>query len=217
MQRKIAVILSGCGYLDGSEITEAVSSLIALDQCGVKYKCFAVEKEVATVDHVTKTETAEKRCTLAEAARITRSEISTLSELQEKDFDGVLLPGGYGAAKTLSTFAIEGAKGKVHPEMKRILESFHSASKPIAAFCIAPATVALTLGKHNIEITIGNDKETASEIEKTGAQHVECAVDDFVTDRENKIITSPAYMYDATPSKVFAGIQKAVREFVEMA
>lgn len=217
MQRKIAVILSGCGYLDGTEITEAVSSLIALDQCGVDYTCFAINKEIKETNHVQKNETAQIRNTMIEAARISRSQIKPLQELNEKDFDGVLLPGGFGAAKHLSTFAIEGVKGSVDPEVKRILDSFHAASKPIAAFCIAPATVALALGKHGIEVTIGNDKGTASEIEKTGAHHVECAVDDFVTDRENKIVTSPAYMYETTPAKVFLGIQKAVREFVEMA
>ncbi len=217
MQRKIAVVLSGCGYLDGTEITEAVSSLIALDQCGVHYACFAIEKEVPAVDHISKLEESNMRCTLAEAARIARSEVKTLKDLQETDFDGVLFPGGFGAAKNLSTFAVEGSKGKVDKEVLRILQTFHAASKPIAAFCIAPATVALALGKHGIELTIGNDKETANEIEKTGAQHIDCAVDDFVTDRENKVITSPAYMYETTPAKVFAGIQKAVREFVEMA
>lgn len=217
MQRKIAVILSGCGYLDGSEITEAVSSLIALDQCDANYTCFSIDKNATESNHLSGKDLESSRQTLLESARIARGQVLPLKELVEKDFDGVLLPGGYGAAKHLSNFAVKGASGTVDPEIGRILNAFHAASKPIAAFCIAPATVALVLGKHGIEITIGNDKETAAEIEKTGANHVNCDVDDFVTDRENKIITSPAYMYDTTPAKVFSGIQKAVREFVEMA
>ncbi|MCB0347705.1 MAG: isoprenoid biosynthesis glyoxalase ElbB [Bdellovibrionales bacterium] len=217
MQRKIAVVLSGCGYLDGSEITEAVSSLIALDQCEAIYTCFSIDKSVVEVDHITAKDTANHRQCLTEAARIARGQVLPLSKLVEDNFDGVLFPGGFGAAKNLSNFAMKGGVGEADSEVKRVLTNFHQASKPIAAFCIAPATVALVLGKYEIEITIGNDKETIAEIEKTGAHHVECAVDDFVTDRENKIITSPAYMYDTTPAKVFSGIQKAVREFVEMA
>jgi enhancing lycopene biosynthesis protein 2 len=216
MKRRIAVIFSGCGYLDGAEITESVSSLIALDQAGVDYTCFAIDKDIPEVDHLTKKETGATRNALKEAARIARSEIQPLSELDEKDFDGVLLPGGFGAAKHLSSFAMEGSRGKVNPNIQSILSAFHSASKPIAAFCIAPATVALALGKHNVQVTIGEDAGAAAEIEKTGAQHVTCDVDDFVTDRENKIVTSPAYMYETSPAKVFSGIQKAVREFVEM-
>lgn len=218
MKRKIAVILSGCGYLDGAEITESVSTLIAIAQSGAEYTCFAPDIDVSEVDHVTQKETGAKRNVLKEAARISRSQIQALSELDVDAFDGLALPGGFGAAKNLSNFATKGSKGEVLTDIKNILRKFHQQSKPIAAFCIAPSALALVLGKEGVGLTIGNDKATASEIEKTGAHHIECRVDDFVTDRENKIITSPAYMYDeASPFQVFTGIQKAVKEFIEMA
>lgn len=37
----VAVILSGCGYLDGAEVFEAVLSLLAIERRGAHYQCFA--------------------------------------------------------------------------------------------------------------------------------------------------------------------------------
>ncbi|MCB0415427.1 MAG: isoprenoid biosynthesis glyoxalase ElbB [Bdellovibrionales bacterium] len=214
--KKIAVVLSGCGFKDGAEITEAVSTLISLSQHHVEYKVFAPNIEAETLDHVTG-ETIENRNVLKESARIARGDIKDLQELKSGDFDAVVFPGGFGAAKNLCDFASKGADCKVNLDVERVINDFYNSQKPIGAWCIAPALVARVLGSYNIAVTIGNDKDTALEIEKTGAQHVECTVDDYVTDRENKIITSPAYMYDDTPYKVFTGINKALSELVEMA
>tara|TARA_B100000749_G_scaffold279661_1_gene273017 strand:+ start:286 stop:933 length:648 start_codon:yes stop_codon:yes gene_type:complete len=214
--KKIAVVLAGNGFKDGAEITEAVSTLIGLSQLGVDYKAFAPDLDVTSTDHISGDE-GEKRNVLIESSRITRGQIEPLSALDPNDFDGVVFPGGFGAALHLCDFAKSGHKCTVLKEAESAIKSFYEQSKPIAAFCIAPALVARVLGEHAVEVTIGNDKETASEIEKTGAQHVECAVDDFVTDRMNKVITSPAYMYEEKPHLVFTGITKALKEFVEMA
>lgn len=217
MKKKVAVILSGSGYKDGAEITESVSSLVALDQNQLAYECFAPNKDFPEVDHLKNEETGQKRNILKEAARIARGKIRPLTELNEKNFDAVLLPGGFGAAKNLSDFASKGSGGHADKEVASVLEAFYAAGKPIAAFCIAPAVVALTLGKKGVSLTIGNDPGTAKEIEKTGAKHVNCKVDEFYLDNKNKIITSPAYMYDdATPGQVFAGIGKAVTQLREL-
>lgn len=214
--KKIAVVLSGCGFKDGTEITEAVSSLISLAEAGAIYEIFAPEMKFKTTNHLSGKH-EEDRSALTEAARIARGKISDIKNLNTKNFDGVVFPGGYGAAKNLCSFAEKGAKGDVHPEVKRVIVEFFNDSKPICGICIAPALLALVLGKEGITVTIGNDKETASEIKKTGAQHEDCKVDDFVTDRANKIITAPAYMYEANPFEVFKGIRGAIRELVEMA
>lgn len=217
MERKVAVILSGCGYLDGSEITEAVSTLIALSEEGAIYNCYSIDQEVVEVNHITQDETSVSRNILAESARISRSKIKDISKLDESNYDAIVFPGGYGAAKNLCDFAQNGAKGKVHPMLKDLIKKFHQSSKPIGAFCIAPALIALVLGEEGVALTIGNDKDTVEEIKKTGVDHIECAVDDYVTDRENKLITSPAYMYDAKAHEVFKGIRGAIRELIEMA
>jgi enhancing lycopene biosynthesis protein 2 len=213
--KKFAVILSGCGHKDGSEITESVSSLIALSEAKTEYQIFAPEIIVKSTNHITG-ESEDSRSILSEAARIARGKIHDLSELNSSEFDGLVFPGGFGAALHLCTFATEGAKCKVLPKIEKIILNFHNDNKPIGAICIAPALIARVLGKFNVTLTIGNDSETAKEIEKTGATHVNCAVDDFITDRENKIVTTPAYMYDASPIQVFTGIRKAIKELVEM-
>lgn len=215
--KKIAVVLSGCGFLDGAEITEAVSFLIALSQSGVQVTSFAPDMDFTPVDHRTQKPMTVSRNVLTEAARITRGQIHDVKTLKAADFDAVAFPGGYGAAKHLCNWAEKGAQAQVHPEIERALKDFHAASKPIAAACIAPTFVAKIFGKRGVTLTIGNDKDTAAEIEKTGAHHEDCPVDDYVTDRENKVITTPAYMYEARPHEVFRGISNLVKELVEMA
>lgn len=216
--KKIAVVLSGCGFQDGAEITEAVSTLIALSELGVEYRVFAPDLQAAAVNHLTG-ETGDKRGVMQESARISRGQVENLSHLRPQEFDGVAFPGGFGAALHLCDWAEKGSQCSVHAEAQRVIEGFYNAGKPIAALCIAPALVAKVLGgQGGVSLTIGNDSTTAEEIAKTGAQHVECAVDDFVSDRENKIITTPAYMYDnAKPYEVFTGVRKAIKELVEMA
>ncbi|MES2854704.1 MAG: isoprenoid biosynthesis glyoxalase ElbB [Bdellovibrionota bacterium] len=214
--KKIAVVLSGCGFLDGSEITEAVSTLISLSELGVETTCFAPNDEVSVVDHANHSP-AGRRNMLSEANRIARGEAKDLTTLQENEFDAVVFPGGFGAAKNLSNWAEAGVKSKVHPEVSRVIKAFHDAVKPIGAICIAPTLVAKVLGKNGVTVTIGNDAATAAEIEKTGAVHVQCAVTDYVSDRDHKVLTTPAYMYEAQPYEVFTGIRRMLRELVEMA
>lgn len=216
-KKKVAVVLSGCGFLDGAEITEAVSSLIALSEAGAETLCFAPNESFQVTAHHGKQDGQATRNVLAESARIARGQIQDLRELHERDFDAIVFPGGYGAAKNLSSWASDGAKAKVNPEVERVLREFHKAGKPIGAICISPALVAKTLGATGVNLTIGNDVATAAEIEKTGAVHVKCAVTDYVSDRDHKILTTPAYMYDAKPHEVFTGVRKMIRELVEMA
>jgi len=202
--KRIAVILSGCGHQDGAEITEAVSTLIVLSEAGAQVEIFAPDINF------------ESRNVLKESARIARGKIQPLSELQAKDFDGLAMPGGFGVALVLCDWALKGAKCSVLPDAERVIKEFHSAEKPIAAICIAPALVARVLGSEGITVTIGRDADGG--IANTGAIHEDCAVTDYVTDRDHRIITTPAYMYDdAKPFEVFTGIRAALRELVEMA
>lgn len=216
--KNVAVVLSGCGHKDGAEITEAVSTLIAISNAGANYEIFAPNLDFHPTNHLTSEKNdKEARNCLTEAARIGRGEAKDLKDLKEKNFDALVFPGGFGAALHLSDWAHKGAKAKVHPEVERVILAFHQASKPIGAICIAPTLVAKVLGSENITVTIGNSVETAKEIEKTGAQHVECPVEDFITDRLHKIITTPAYMCEAKPHQVFKGISGLISELVEMA
>lgn len=216
--KRIAVVLAGCGFKDGSEITEAVSTLVALSEAGAEYHCFAPNLEIEAKNNITNIGTGQNRNILVESARISRGQVKDLVELKSVDFDGLIFPGGTGVAHNLCNFALKGSSGQVIAEASRVIHEFHNESKPIGAICIAPVLIALTLGKTGVTLTLGQEGEAASEITKTGAHHEVCTVDDFVTDREHKIVTTPAYMYgDAKPHQVFAGIRRAVNEIVEMA
>ncbi|GMA80461.1 hypothetical protein GCM10025880_68800 [Methylorubrum aminovorans] len=50
--KKIAVVLSGCGVFDGAEINEAVLTLLALEERGITYQCFAPDKPQLTINHL---------------------------------------------------------------------------------------------------------------------------------------------------------------------
>ncbi len=216
--KKVAVILSGCGFLDGAEITEAISTLIAIGQNGASYEVFAPNKDVEETNHLTQKPTGQKRNVLQEAARIARGEIQPLEQLKAKDFDALAFPGGFGAALHLCNFAEKGSGGQIDPQVARVVKEFADSQKPIAAICIAPAIMALALGKKGVNVTIGEDAGTASELEKTGAKHQNCAVEKYVVDHSNKVITTPAYMYgSARPHQIFAGVSGAIAELIKMA
>lgn len=214
--KKIALILSGCGHKDGAEINESVSLLISLHQCGASVSCFAPNLDFEVINHRTGEKTGEKRNVLTEAARIARGHIQDLKDLKTKDFDGLAFSGGWGVVKNLSDWAAKGSRGEVHPQIAQIIKEFHLQSKPIGAAGIAPVLLAQVLGSKGAELTIGDDAETAREIQKTGAHPINCPVDDYVTDRLTKVITTPACMYEATPDKVFKGILALAKELVEM-
>lgn len=218
-KKTIGVILSGAGYLDGAEIHEAVLCLLALDEAGVDVKIFAPDVELAEVNHLTGEPTGEKRSVLLEAARIARGKISDIKDVKGTDLDGWVLPGGYGAAKNLCDFAEKGAAATAHKEVARVVREALAAELPVGACCIAPALLAVitkSSGPH-LKLTIGNDPDTAKALRSLGAEHVECAVSEVCVDADHRVVTAPAYMYDARISDVATGIRKMVQQVVEWA
>lgn len=218
MSPRIAVVLSGCGVYDGAEIQEAAFTLLALDQAGAKYQCCAPDvPQTEVINHLTGEPTQENRNVLQEAARIARGNIVPLSEIKAEDYAGIMLPGGFGAAKNLCDYATAGASAQVEPTLQQLLRDFHDAGKPIAAVCISPVILASAFsGILTPQLTIGNDTATAGHIESWGARHAECPVTEFIVDTDHKIITSPAYMLEAGPAKVFDGIKKTVNALLSM-
>lgn len=215
----VGVLLSGCGFLDGAEIHEAVLTLLALDQHGAKVICCAPNVDHAgIVDHLTHQPVAERRNVLHEAARIARGQIRNVAQLKANELDALLIPGGFGAAKNLCNFATAGAECGVQPDVERLIGDMLAAHKPIGAICIAPALLARVAGKRGMaaKVTIGNDAGTAAAIHATGCTHENCAVTEFAIDRENKIVTTPAYMLGPGPAAVFEGIRKTVDEVLRM-
>lgn len=217
--KRVAVILCGSGYRDGSEIREAVATLWSLSQEHSKVQCFAPDAPQADVVNCLTGETLahEHRNMLVEAARIARGDIKSLSLLNESDFDAVIIPGGFGAAKNLCDFASKGSQGKVRSDVEKVLHAFFEKKKPIGAICIAPAIVALSLRGKNLNLTVGAAGETAQEIEKCGHHHVPTKVTECQVDSQNKIVTTGAYMFGTAPlHDVFSGIQKCVQEVLKL-
>ena len=217
---RVGVILSGCGVQDGTEIHEAVLTLLALDRAGAEIVCMAPDvDQLHVIDHRSGRETSETRNVLTESARIARGEIRDVADVTADDLDAVMLPGGFGAAKNLCNFAQAGAAAEVQADVARLLGAMHGAGKPIAAVCIAPAVLAAVLRDSGVRgtLTIGTDRGTAEALEAMGAQHLDCPVDECRIDEQNRLITSPAYMLAGRISEAAAGIERTVQELVRMA
>jgi enhancing lycopene biosynthesis protein 2 len=218
-QKRVGVVLSGCGFLDGAEIHEATCTLLSLDRRGAKLVALAPDVEqLHVVDHV-KGAPAEgqRRRVLEEAARIVRGQIVELSQVSAKDLDALIFPGGYGAAKNLCSFAVEGRNMRVLPAVERLAREVRQAGKPSGYVCIAPVIAARLFGSEGVKLTIGNDRDTAAAMESWGARHVDCAVEEIAVDDRLKIVSTPAYMLGPWIAPVAAGIDKLVSAVLEMA
>jgi enhancing lycopene biosynthesis protein 2 len=217
MAKKIGVILSGCGVYDGSEIYETVITLLAIDRAGAEAVCMAPNiEQMHVINHLLgEPAEGESRNVLVESARITRGDIRDIADVTVNDFDALILPGGFGAAKNLCNFAVKGPDCDVNPEVARLVKDVVAAKKPLAAICIAPALLAKVLGPINSPaLTIGKDEEVAGALSKMGAKHIQCPVEEAVVDRENKIVSSPAYMLAGSISEAAEGIEKTVQELI---
>jgi len=217
MAKKIGVLLSGCGYLDGAEIHEATLTLYFLDKAGAEIVNMAPNKDqMHVVDHQAgEPVDGASRNVLLESARIARGNVRDVAEVSADELDALVIPGGFGAAKNLCTFATEGGDCTVDPGVATLVKNMHQAKKPIGALCIAPALVAKLLGAdHNVEVTIGNDSGTAEAIAAMGAKHHDKAVDEIVVDEANRVITTPCYMLAQGPAQVGDGVSKLVDQLM---
>lgn len=216
MSKKIAVILSGCGVYDGAEIHESVITLLRLDQRGAEVQCFAPDiAQMHVINHLTGEEMPESRNVLVESARIARGAVKDIGQANAADFDALIVPGGFGAAKNLSNFAVEGAGCSINPQVLALAEAFAEAGKPVGLICISPALAAKIYGP-GVTCTIGNDADTAAALDKMGATHVECTVEDIVEDPARKLVSTPAYMLGKNISEVASGINKLVDRVLEL-
>lgn len=218
MSKKVAVVLSGCGVFDGAEIYESVFTLLRLNEAGAHIEAFAPDiKQLHVVNHLSgEVAKGETRNVLVEAARIMRGDIQPLSEAKAEHFDALIVPGGFGAAKNLCDFAVNGADLQVNEEFLAFAKSFHDAGKPIGLICISPVMAAAICGS-GVKCTIGRDTDTAKTITQLGGDHQECAVREFTYDQEHKLATTPAYMLAENMIEAKEGIDKLVDKILEVA
>ena len=218
---EVGVVLSGCGVQDGSEIYEAVLTILALEKAGVKILAMAPDVQQAeVVNHYTGAETRmETRDVLSESARITRGKIQAINAVSEQSLDALILVGGYGAAKNLCTYANDGPTGKVNEELRELLVKMNKLGKPIGAMCIASVVVAMALrdtGEHTI-LTVGSDEKVAADLEQMGAKHQNTRVDQICYDSTHNIVSTPAFMLAESAMQCETGINKLVDQVVSIA
>jgi enhancing lycopene biosynthesis protein 2 len=210
---KFALIVSGCGYLDGAEVSETVLSMLSMSKLGIGWDAFALEEKKPAINHITREPEGERNL-LSEAARITRT-IQNLDQLQPELYQAIILPGGFGVAKNFSNFGEKGNQGSPHPKIEQLLLSFYEAKKPIGALCIAPALVAQILTKRGIKplITLGSHNSLVKEM---GGEEIVCKADEIAVDELNKIVTTPAFMTEESLAKIAIGIEKLIYKIQEL-
>ncbi|MGB0894392.1 MAG: isoprenoid biosynthesis glyoxalase ElbB [Parashewanella sp.] len=214
--KQVAVLLSGCGVFDGSEIHESVLTLLSIEQAGAKYQCFAPDiDQMHVVDHLTGEQQTQTRNVLVESARIARGEIKKTTELQVDKYDALVIPGGFGAAKNLCSFATSGAECEISPLVSDAINQFKDARKPVGFICIAPVMIPKIYG-NGVQGTIGTDIETATAFNDMGGSHHNATVEDIVVDAKNKIVSTPAYMLAQSITEAHTGINKLVRKVLEL-
>lgn len=206
----IAIILSGCGNRDGSELQETLSLMLAIDRRGWHYQFFAPEGDYAVVNHVDGKEHGEKRSIFTESARIARGNILPLNKFSTKDYDALALPGGMGAARNLSTYAFDGCNMTVREDVAKAILQAVEDRKPVLAMCIAPMVLAKVLGPMGVRLTLGHDCDASRVAEKLGAHQVDCGPADVCSDKEHLIFTTPAYMVGTRISEIFQGAENLV-------
>ena len=213
---KIGIVLSGCGVNDGSEIHEAVITMLELDKAGADMLLMAPNiDQLHVINHATGQEMDDSRNVLVESARISRGDIEDIAVVTSENVDALIFPGGFGVAKNLSDYAMAGVECSVNPDVLRLSREVHNEGKPIGAICIAPAIMATILSGET-ELTVGFDEQTASDIDAMGAKHVLCPVDEIVVDKEKKVVSTPAYMEAQSIKEAALGIEKLVAEILNM-
>lgn len=212
--KKFAVILCGCGSLDGSEIHESVMTLLAIDKSGSSYTVFAPDdNQYQVVNHITKQPMPETRNMMVEASRISRGEIFPISEYDPQNFDALIFPGGNGAAKNLFTYGLDGVQMSVRADVEKvILDTFH-ARKPIGALCIAPVLIAKVLP--GVLLTVGKIPSVIDDVKTMGAKHQITNQTEVTVDEDNLIFTSPCYMLQASIKEIAESADHLIQEILK--
>lgn len=214
---RFAVVLSGCGRADGSEIHEATCALLAIDCANCTYQCFAPDiAQAAVVNHLSGKTTAESRHVLIESARIARGNIKPLKEFRTENYDGIIFPGGLGAVINWCDFSLSGVRCSVDTSVRKTIWDSYKKGLVIGAMCIAPVVIAKVLGDEGVVVTIGNDEGVATSIRQTGAVHQNCAATDVCIDEIHRVVTTPAYMLASSIKEVCEGADNMVKAMLQM-
>ncbi len=213
---KFAIILAGCGVYDGAEIHESVLTMLSAERNGVEYDLFAPDKEqYHVINHLTGEPSDERRNVLTEAARIARGNIAPLTEYSAAAYDAVILPGGFGVAKNLCTYAVDGTSMTIDDNISRLITETHKAGKPIGALCISPVIIASLIP--GVEVTLGSDDSHNKDVDELGGRNITTGNRDIVVDSEKRVVSTPCYMNDASLIDVAEGADALIKAVAELA
>jgi len=223
----IGVLLSGCGVYDGAEIQEAVLTLLAIEEIGATYTCISIDaNQHHVVNHLTGEEMSEKRNMMVEAARIARGSVQEIKSIQPADIDALVIPGGFGSAKNFTTWAFNGPNGTIRDDVKLLLVNMINVGKPIVALCVSPVVLAKAFEGSSVKLnlTIGSSLENSPYeipqfevgLQATGAVTEEKTIREILVDTENKVITAPCYMMEASVLEIRNNIKQAIEALKEL-
>jgi len=217
---KVGVVLSGCGHQDGSEIHEAVFTLHALEKAGAEAIIMAPDMDqFHVINHLNGNEDlTESRNILVESARIARGKVVDVASVSGHQLDALIFPGGTGMAKNIFDYSMAGINCTVISDVQRLVVEILEADKPLGAICIAPVMVAKVLeflGRTGT-VTGGFNVEINNDIKAMGINTIEVGAEEIVIDKENKIITTPAYVEAKSMNESFTGIEKLVNKVLDM-
>jgi enhancing lycopene biosynthesis protein 2 len=217
MSKKVAIILSGSGGMDGSESHEAICSLLAIEKEGFIWGAYALDEDQSKViSHKDKKELPEKRNMMAESGRLVHGKIRDLDTLKVSSHDILWIVGGFGAVTSLSDLAEKGPAGSVHPKIAQLIKSFYEAKKTIVGVCIAPSLIAHVLSDQSLKITLGDSGTFDETLKATGHRPEITKSDEYVVDQEHMIFSTPAYMNnDCTALKILTACEKITRKIAQ--
>ena len=224
---KALVLLSGCGVFDGSEIHESVSTLICLRKNSIDYECTSLNMDMHHVlNHTNGKEINEKRNVLIESSRISRGKITDLSTIKYEKFDCLVIPGGFGVAKNLSSWAFKETDCTVQPYVKKLILNFFVLKKPILSLCVSPTIVAKSLinKAKDLKLTIGSTQhaseysisEFQTALRQMDVNTINCSIKEVCVDKKNRVVSAPCYMMEANIDEVFENISLAIIELKKL-
>ncbi len=220
MSKKIGIVLSGCGFKDGTEIHEAVILLHSIVKHGGTPVFMAPDIEQnLVIDHFHNNKVEEKRNVLVESARIARGNIIDISDVRGTDLDALICLGGLGSITNLSDMGLHENVNDMVVELntQQLIEEMFEAKKPMGFICISPvALAAVALRGKGIKLTIGDDKNLAKIIMELGNTHVDALPTEIVTDEEKKIVSTPAYRSTNNIVEMAEGVEKLVTKTFEL-
>lgn len=214
----MALVLSGCGVYDGTEVQEAVASILALERAGAEVVCVAPNVAMPVViNHLTgQRMVGDERSVLVESARIARGEVRDLATVLVEGLDAAVVPGGYGATRVLCDQARQGANAKVLPAVETFLKAMHGAGKPLGFLCLGPVVAARVFGAGRPRLGIGADATALADMAAMGAEVATLGPRDLAVDRENRFVCAAAFTATTRISEAYEGIDRMVRALFEM-